>query len=98
MTGDRQAARRSWAQGADNLAGAQAPRKPCLTTDDDLQNRGSRFVYNIYLHLIYRTCIYRYNWNHSKTAVKPFRPSQWPLLRMSMVEQQGWKLVVEWAS
>lgn len=50
------------------------PEKPCLTMGSGMQNRGSRFVY-IYLHLIYRTGIYRYKWNHSKTAVKPFRPS-----------------------
>lgn len=68
MTGDRQAASRSWGQGADNLARARAPRKPRPTIDDGLRNRGSRFVYNIYLHLIYRTHIYRYNGNHSKTA------------------------------
>lgn len=61
------------------------PEKPCLTMGSGTQNRGSRFVY-IYLHLIYGTGIYRYKWNHSKAAVKPFRPSRWLLLKTPTVK------------
>lgn len=46
-------------------------------------------MYNIYLHLIYRTSIYRYKWNQ-QNCCETIQTLLWPLLRMSEVEQQGW--------
>lgn len=39
------------------------PEKPRSTVANGVQNRGSKFVCNIYLNLIYRIGIYRYKRN-----------------------------------
>lgn len=74
----------------------RCPEKP-HSAADGVQNRGSKFVYSVYLHLIYRIGIYRYKRNHSRTAVNHSDPLRGHL-GTPLGEQQGWGLAAEWAS
>lgn len=85
---------RGWEAGARRAGGQPARGRGAASREspvrlDGAQDRGGQCVYNIYLHLIYRTSIYRYKRNQQNCR-ETIPTLLWLLLRMSEVEQLGW--------
>lgn len=74
---------------AADLAGAQGALKGLWPWTLVCRTEAASLYIIFICTFIYRIGIYRYKQNQSKTAVKAFRLSSWPLLKTSTVGQQG---------